>query len=98
MPYLVGLIWGGFGQVLKNLVGRVLVALGISYVTYQGVDALISGLKASALENFANIPPEILGIIGLARIGESLSVIISALAAKYALQGLTRSFTKMAIK
>lgn len=98
MPYLAGFIWGALGLILKSLVGRVLIALGISYVTYQGVDTLINGLEAAALSHLSAVNAELLGVVGLARIGESLSVVVSALSAKYAIQGLTGSFTKMVIK
>lgn len=98
MPYLVSLIWGALALTIRSLVGRVLVALGISYVTYQGVDTLISSLKTAAMANLASVDPVLLGAVGMARIGESISVVVSALAAKYALQGLTGSVTKAVLK
>jgi D-alanyl-lipoteichoic acid acyltransferase DltB (MBOAT superfamily) len=98
MPYLVSLIWGALALSIRSLVGRVIVALGISYVTFQGVDTLISSLRSAAFGVLSGIDPAILGLVGLARIGESISVVVSAVAAKYALQGLTGTITKMAVK
>lgn len=98
MPYLVSLIWGALALTIRSLVGRVILALGISYVTYQGVDTLISSLRTAAFSVLSGVDPTILGLVGLARIGESISVVVSAVAAKYALQGLSGSLTKMGVK
>lgn len=98
MPYIVGLLWGALGLTIRSLVGRVLIALGISYISYQGIDALLTSIKTAAFNVLNNVPPEFIGIIGLARIGESISVVCSALVAKYALQGMSGTFKKMVIK
>lgn len=98
MPYLVSLIWGALALSIRSLVGRVIIALGISYITYQGADALITSLRNAAFGFLGNVDPTLLGVVGLARIGESISVVVSAVAAKYALQGLTGSITKMGVK
>ena len=99
MPYFIGLLWGAFASVLQSLVGRILVALGISYISYKGIDTLLGSLKSAAFSYLSNVPPDLIGIIGLARIGESISVVCSALTAKYVIQGLTGgALTKMMIK
>lgn len=99
MPYLIGILWGGLAIVLRSFVGRVLIYLGISYLTYQGVDGLIESLKVQAYAQLSNIPSALIGIVGLTRIDEAISVIVSALTAKYVLQGLTGgAFKKMVIK
>jgi hypothetical protein len=98
MPFIIGMLWGAFSLILKSLVGRVLIALGISYLTYQGVDLLLTSIKTSAMANLSDVPPEFFGIIGLARIPQSINVICSALVAKYTMQGLTGSLTKMVVK
>ena len=99
MPLFAGLLWGALAGILESLIGRVLVSLAISYVTYQGVDLLLGSLKTAAFSYLVFVPPDFLGFIGLARIGESISVVCSALTAKFVLQGMTGgSLTKIGIK
>jgi hypothetical protein len=99
MGFIIGMLWGAFSLVLKSLVGRVLLALGISYLTYQGIDLLISSIQSQAFSLIQGLPSEFIGLIGLTKIGEALSVLVSAVTAKYTMQGLTNgSITKMAIK
>lgn len=99
MPVIISMFWGAFALILKSLVGRVLVALGISYLTYQGIDLLISSIQSQAFSLIHGLPSEFIGLIGLTKVGEALSVLVSATTAKYTIQGLTNgSITKMVIK
>lgn len=99
MPIIISMLWGALALVLKSLVGRVLLALGISYLTYQGIDLLISSIQTQAFALIQGLPSEFIGLIGLTKIGEALSILVSATTAKYTMQGLTNgSITKMVIK
>ena len=98
MPLLVGLFWGGFISILSTLVGRVLIALAIGYVTYQGLDILLNSIKMAAFSNMGNMGP-LVGVVGMLKLSESMNVIMSALVAKYTIMGMTNgSITKMVFK
>lgn len=98
MPIFASMIWGALVSILSTLVGRVLVALAISYVTYQGVDILIQSVKTAAFANLGSMGV-LSGVVGLMKLGESINVIISAVVAKYTLAGITSgSVTKMVFK
>lgn len=98
MPALVGLLWGGFASILSSLVGRVLVMLAISYVTYTGVDVLLQSVKTAAFASMGNMGV-LSGVVGMLKLGESMNVVVSAVVAKYTIGGLTSgSVTKMAFK
>lgn len=98
MPALVGLIWGGLVSILGTLVGRVLIALGISYVTYSGLDILLDSVKDAAFASMGNMGV-LSGVVGMLKLGECLNVIVSAIVAKYTIAGLTSgSVTRMVIK
>jgi hypothetical protein len=98
MPIIIGMLWGGLVSILGSLVGRVLVALAISYVTYSGVSVLIESLKTAAFANLGNMGP-LVGVVGMMKLGECVSVIVSAVVAKYTIGGLTNgSVTKMVFK
>lgn len=98
MPLFVGLIWGGLVSVLSSLVGRILIALAITYVSYQGIDVLIQSVKSSALANMGSMGV-LSGVVGMLKLGECLNVVISAVVAKYTIGGLTSgAVTKMVLK
>jgi hypothetical protein len=98
MPVIISMIWGSLAAVLQSLVGRVLLYLGVSYFTYQGVSGLLDSLLIQA-NNALGGAGVLTGIVGLARIGESLSVVTSALVAKYTLMGLKNgSLTRVLFK
>lgn len=98
MPVFVGLIWGGLVSILGSLVGRVLLALAITYVSYQGIDVLIQSVKTSALASMGSMGV-LSGVVGMLKLGECLNVVISAVVAKYTIGGLTSgAVTKMVLK
>jgi hypothetical protein len=99
MPlFLVGLI-GGLGTVAGNIVGRVLIALGIGYVTYQGLDILLTNLQSQIFLNLATGYPEINAALNMLNIGKCINVTFSAIITRNVINGLTGgSFTKQVIK
>lgn len=82
---LLGVLYKGAG----SLVGQVLISLGIGYVTYSGLDVSLDWLKSQIAGSFAAFPPEVLQILSALKVGSGLSVILSALAARMALDGVT---------
>ena len=99
MPlFLVGLI-GGLGSIAGSMVGRILIALGIGYVTYQGVDIAMNFIKDQALSNLVTGYPAINAALNMLNIGKCINVTFSAIAARNVLNGLTGgSITKQVIK
>lgn len=89
MPSFVAAIGGMLINLVGTLVGRVLVALGVSVVTYTGINATLDGLKSQAISAFAALPPDVLSILSLMRVGQCISIVSSAIAARLLLNGLT---------
>lgn len=89
MPVFIAAIWGAFLRMVGSLVGRVLVALGISVVTYTGINASLDALKQQAIAAFSGLPPDLLGLLGVLKVGQCISIIMSATAARLLLNGLT---------
>lgn len=99
MPLFVAAIGGMLINLVGTLVGRVLVALGLSVITYTGVNATLEALKAQAVQSFTALPPEVLGMLGMMRVGQCVSIITSAIAARLLLDGLTSdTFKRMVMK
>lgn len=88
MPVIAAALLGGLMNIAGSLVGRVLIALGLSVVTYQGVDTVLGKLKSDAVAALMGLPPELLGILGYMKVGVCISIIASAVAVRMGLSGL----------
>lgn len=99
MPVFIAALLGGLVSAAGSLVGRVLIALSIGYVSYTGLDLLLAGVRTFILENFATLPPEALSVLSALRVDVCISIALSACAARLVLSGITSGkLTKMVIK
>lgn len=89
MPAFIAALLGGLLELTKSLVGRVLVALGIGLVTYNGLGVTLDFLKTQALGSLSGAPSQLVSLLGFLGVGESISIISSAYLVRLALNGLT---------
>lgn len=89
MPVFVAAIGGMLINLVGTLVGRVLVALGLSVVTYTGLSASLDFLKAQAISSFSSLPSEIFMLLGYMKVGSCISIVCSAIAARAVIQGIS---------
>lgn len=89
MPVILASLLGGLIQLSGSLVGRVLIALGISYVTYTGISIGLDAIKEAVWNNLAGVPAELVGLLAIAKIDVCINIIFSAVTARLALNGLT---------
>lgn len=94
MPVFIAALGGMLINLVGTLVGRVLVALGISVVTYTGLAFTLDALKASAIAAFVGLPPGEFSMLGVLKVGQSISIITSATMARLVIQGLTGDAVK----
>lgn len=98
MPALIYGLIAALTQVVGSLVGRILVALGIQYVTYSGFDLILSQIVDQAI-SFDGIPGAIAHYIGFFRITEVVSIITGAITARFTINGLRNgAITSMMVK
>jgi hypothetical protein len=96
MPLLIAALWGALVPMLGTMVGRVLVSLGIGYVSYTGIDATMGWAKAQFLSGMSGLPSQAIGLASTMKVGVCVSMLLSALVARLVLQGLTGgTITKM---
>lgn len=93
-----GWLLGGLVAVVPTLAGQVLISLGIGVVTYTGVDASLGWLRSVAVGYFTSIPPQILGLMSLMKIGVCISMVSSAIAVRLGLNGMSGGTFKRWIK
>ncbi len=88
MPIFLASLLGGLVNVAGSVAGRVLVAMGLSLVTYQGVDTVLSKLKADAVSALLGLPPDLVSLLSYMKVGVCISIIASAVAVRMGLSGL----------
>lgn len=89
MPVFVAAFLGGLAQIAASLVGRVLLALGMSYVTYKGIDASITFLVSHVMQTLQGLPADILQIAALTKIDKAIAILSAAFMVRLTLNGLT---------
>lgn len=99
MPIFLAGLLGGLIQAAASLTGRVLLALGIGYVAYSGMDVLLDTLQGQVQAYIGGAPSDVLAILSLLKVDSSVSIIFSAYAARLVIGGLTSGTVKrMVIK
>ena len=78
-----------FGALVAgNFVARILVAIGVSFVTFQGFDLVLSIATSSLKSLFMGLPVDMAGLLGLADIDFAINLVLSGYAARVALLAL----------
>lgn len=75
-------------QLVGSMAGRVLVALGIGAVTYTGINTTVGWVKTQAVASLVGLGPEVLGILGMLKVGVCINIIFSAMLARAVLNGI----------
>lgn len=95
MPALLGWLI----EIAGTLVGKVLLSLGISYLSYKGLDLMITAGKAQFMQNASALGPTVVGLLGVMKIDVAVNMLCSALIGRLTLSGLTGgSLKKMVLK
>lgn len=89
MPLFVAALLGGLVQLAGTLAGRVLISLGFAAVTYTGISASLGFLKTQALASLTGLPSQIVGLMAYMKVGEAISIVVSALLVRATLAGLS---------
>lgn len=86
---LWGFILTFVGFALVPIIIKVLGALGVGFVTYQLGNFALGELFSAIQTHINQLPPETLAFIGIAKIGEGISIVFGGLAARLALMGFS---------
>lgn len=89
MPLLIAAIGGMLINLVGTMVGRVLIALGISVITYSGLSITLDWMKTQAVSALGGLPSEVIGMLSTMKVGVAISIVTSALLARQVLNGLT---------
>ena len=72
----------------STLPGRVLIAMGMGFVTYSGYSVFVGYLITAVTGIYNNIPSTILQIMSLAGFGQALGIILGAMSSVAALKAM----------
>lgn len=98
MAWLGALIAGAFLNIVGTLVGRVLVALGLGVVTYTGMSVTLDWLKSGAVSALLALPPEVVGMLALMKVGSCVSMVASAMLVRLTFTGMSSDTMKGWVK
>ena len=98
MPVFIAAIGGMLLNLAGSLAGRVLLSLGLSVLTYVGVDTVLDKLKANALDAFQGLPVELVSLLSYMKVGVAISIITSAVAVRLTLSGLEGAVKRFRMK
>lgn len=99
MPVLIAAIGGMLINLVGTLAGRVLIALGLSVVTYTGINSSLDWLKAGAVSAIGGMSPEVASLIGYLKVGQCISIVTSAILARAVINGISGdSFKKWVLR
>lgn len=99
MPVFIAALLGGLVSAAGSLVGRILIALSIGYVTYTGLDSLLTAVGTAVHGSFTGLPAVALSVLAALKVDVCISIMLSAFAARLLLSGLTSGkITRMVIK
>lgn len=93
-PAIVGALSASVGA----LVGRAVIALGIGFVTYNGLGYALDSLRAQVVGNMNSIPIDAASLLGFLWFDRAIMMIMSAYAAALSIRLVGGSIKKMVFK
>lgn len=94
MPYLISLLIGGLFNAVGSFVTSILIKLFVSFVVYEGLSTLTNFISAQIFSNLDALPPDIIAIMALLKLGSAINVILSAITVRKVLGGLNSDSIK----
>lgn len=98
MPAIVVWLVGLLGPVLAHVLGRLVVALGVTAVTVVGVGTGAAQLKAEFVAAYSGLPATLLEVLGLLRVDQAMLVIFSAIVGRVALRMASDAVTSLTFR
>lgn len=99
MPIFLAALLGGLLSVAGSVVGRVLIALSIGYVSYTGISIGLGAIATEIQGYLTGAPATIVQVMYLFKVDVIVSILVSAITARLVLNGLTSgTLSRMVIK
>lgn len=89
MGMIMQVVIGGLISSMGTFVGRILASLGMGYITFQGVDMTLTWIRNGIASGMSGLPSDVLAILSAFKAGEGVAVLLSALAIRMTIDGMT---------
>jgi len=89
---------GSLAAAMTSLVGRVLIALGISYFTFTGLDVLLSNLTAAINSRMDGLPSDLVAWLGVLKVQTSISILLAAFTTRLAMVAIGGTIKKAVLR
>lgn len=97
-PLIASALVGSLAAAMTSLVGRVLIALGISYFSFTGIDLLLTTLHNTINEQMGGLPPALTAWLGVLKVYTSISIITAAMTTRVAMQAIGGTIKKAVLR
>lgn len=77
MPQMLIVILSAFAA---KLFAKLLIGAGLAVLSYMWVNDLVSQAQQEMLGLYSNLPSDILGVLGILKVPQAISIIMSAMA------------------
>lgn len=98
LAYFVPALIGALATVMATLVGRVLLALSVGFVTYKGISLSIEAIKVSVISSFGGMTGDMASLVGYLWLDKGVSIIFSAITISLTMRFVGGSIKKMVLK
>lgn len=98
MHLLVPMLIGALASAMASLVGRLILALGVSFITYKGIGAGVDVMKNYVVSSFDGMPSQMVSLVAYLWIDKGLTIIFSAFTAALSLKLAGGSIKKAVLK
>jgi len=83
------LVWAFILFVLPHIIGKIVSIVGLTFVTYYGINELLDNLKEQFYGYAGGLPSGAIELAQIIGVDKAVSIIFSAVSIKFVLKGLT---------
>lgn len=99
MQFVIAALIGAVAVALASWVGRILLALGVGFVTFYGISELGTWVKSMMQGSMSGLPADALGLLGFLWVDKAITMIFSAWVAALAMRmGGSDTITALILK
>lgn len=88
MPLIFRILMSALLLLVEPIISKILGALGVGFVSYLGVQGLLSYLEGQIASSLSGTSSDIVQILGLMGFGKAVSIVLSALSVRATLAGM----------
>ncbi|MFT4173951.1 MAG: DUF2523 domain-containing protein [Rhodocyclaceae bacterium] len=89
MPMFIAALLGGLIQIAATLAGRVLIGIGIGFVTFTGVMTMLGKITDGIVTRVNGLPTEMIQLLGVMQLDTDITIFTTALVVRMTLNGLS---------